>query len=356
MLFILSNKCEVILKDIILIAELVRVYSGRDTNESGPSTGQVAGRTVGQPSEDNTTVEKVDPVGQNVLVGSGSAGATTEKVNPWKMVRRIDPDGWVLKKLEGWFAPLQMMLPDGEMILWKVGKARDNIREVAGSRFTSYLMGGYVPIASLGDVAGEPGGYQPFLSLECDIFLKQAKLRELDLSDLTNHQLHELFCHGLANRLVGNGDSHQKQYGIGKDTKRVYGLDKSHIFYFYEKDKQTGTPSRDLDFARDIWFTPQCLAKKDEFGDRKYVPIDAGLAQQVLERKIMINPNHPILEAFFKRCEEMSKEMIEDFLGHFAEQEHPQDKEEFFAFVLDRAHTMKSVVYKYFGWEHNSRR
>lgn len=272
----------------------------------------------------------------------------------WLRIKEIDSKAQVIRKLNGWYGAMQVSLPNGKTILWKKGTSNDNLREASGSRFTSYLTEGLVPLAKLGKFHEDEGIYENFLDFDHSGFLKQAEKDVEDFSFLDDDQRHQFFCHLLADRLASNWDSHQGQYGIRVSTGKVYSYDKSHAFRNLDLDRKEPTliyheRINDLDLDKNCWFSPEILAKKDTEGNRLYVPIAPAFAKEILIKK-NIDPNHPTVTRFFKRCETIEMSLLEEFLRPLAELQYPQRENEFLEFILNRTQSVKSKVYAFFDW------
>lgn len=261
-------------------------------------------------------------------------------------------EGKIVRKLVGeWTTNLQIRLPDNKMILWKEGQRKENISEVAASPLAAYLTGGAVPIASIGRRKDEDGVYQegthqPFLDLDTTPFTSLLKEDSFNFNFLNCKQIHQLFCHVITDCIIFNFDTHQGQYALNRNGD-VISLDKGQAFALFD-------PNRDrvdyLDLAEDRHLKDSVVNRRSKHGEKLYVRISSTFAGE-MKRNRRLSPENRILQDFFKRCENISQVMVEEYLNPFGKEFYPGKEKEFASFMFLRIRSVKPIVYRYFDWE-----
>jgi hypothetical protein len=261
-------------------------------------------------------------------------------------------EGEVVRKIVSeWSTNLQIQLPDRKMILWKEGQRKENISEVSASPLAAYLTGGTVPIARMGKRKDEEGIYQegtfqPFLELDSDSFVSLLKDDSFNFNFLNHKQIHQLFCHVIADCIIFNFDTHQGQYALN-GNRDVVSLDKGQAFALFDLNQD---PVDYLDLAEDRHLTDSVVSRRDKDGKKLYVRISSTFVREMKSNR-RLSPSNSILQNFFKRCESISQAMIEEYLNPFAKEFYPGKEKEFISFMFSRIRSIKPAVYRYFDWE-----
>lgn len=261
-------------------------------------------------------------------------------------------EGDLVKEIVGeWSTNLQIRLPNGQMVLWKEGQPKENLSEVSASPLAAYLTGGAVPVACMGRRKDEhsvyqEGTFQPFLDLDTGPFTALVEGEIFNFDFLNEKQIHQLFCHVIADCIIFNFDTHQGQYGLNREGG-VISLDKGQAFALFDLHQD---PVDYLDLGTDRHLTDSVVSRRGQGGEKLYVRVSSSFAEE-MKRRPRISPENRILQDFFERCENISQERVEAYLNRMAEEFYPGKEKAFISFMLSRIRSIKPVVYRYFGWE-----
>jgi len=105
-----------------------------------------------------------------------------------------------------------------------------------------------------------------------------------------------------------------------------------------------------LYLSADPHLTDYVVSRRSESGEKLYLSISSTFALE-MQRNRRISPENSTVQDFFKRCENISQEVLVECLNSLAKKSYPGREEEFISFMLLRIRSIKPIVYRYFGWE-----
>lgn len=127
----------------------------------------------------------------------------------------INLDSCALVKKMGGYNNAVCLMKDTTKIFFKpLSSQKAILLESAGSLMTNYISGGLVNLSHRAMYQGKTGIYQEFVVMNEKPFrtpdLKFDKNYNIDYSTFNSKQIHQLFCHMLADRLISNWDTHNE--------------------------------------------------------------------------------------------------------------------------------------------------
>lgn len=236
----------------------------------------------------------------------------------------------------------------GKLFFWKKSQEIVVFAEEAGSRMSSLITGGLVPVAKAEKftplIAGSAnlGTLQPFVELSKGPFAPKNHVNKtFDPSKLSLKQREQLFVHMIADRSISNYDGHTGNFGIDLEGN-VIGFDKGQAYKFFEDKALTHFPIPEpAEFDPKFTWHPLGL-------DRTVYPAFAEFLKKNPAEAARIWNSLTVREAF-QRCQSLTKEQITAWLMPYAKVCFKGTEESFYAKVHARVLSLEGQMKKYFA-------
>lgn len=223
---------------------------------------------------------------------------------------------------------LKLRSPAGDLKVWKACDAVNGPSETGATRLASHITDGLVPVADRFSFCGQDGVIQPYVVPAEEKF---------DPRGLDARQSAQVFVHMIADRVVSNHDAHGGNFTVAAEGHDVVGFDKGQAFKFFRGGNIVSPYAGAViePHAIDPFF-----AAAPFFPDDK--PAYAEFFRAVRKGAVPFDPADPAIEDALRRCENLTAEHVEDWLGEFAAAVYPGNEARFFDAVWTRARGIRA--------------
>lgn len=232
--------------------------------------------------------------------------------------------------------------------------------EVAGSKLSHYVTGGLILLSHRATFKGIAGIYQDFTIMDEKPFRVEGGLT-VDKNYIVNmtflrdpKHLHQLFVHMVADRLISNWDTHNMNFAFRKNEsggEDLISFDKEKCFYLFELQSNMLSAFSKVEDAKRLNFTLNLWCKASAMANGQMFFMYSSLAHQILTGEVKVDYNHEVVQAMFKRCEDITMDIVKEMFEDYALVKYKAaNAQEFLQIVYKRIKYIRRAIHVYFNW------
>lgn len=254
-------------------------------------------------------------------------------------------------KMDGANEAIKLVSPTNP-IVWFFKRIKDNraLAEIAASSCLNYLTKGLVLKSTAARYKNATGIAQVYIKMDQTLFQKLTLVDEhvagrkymTNFENFSQEHMNQFLIHLLADRIVSNWDSHNRNYGVDCETQRVISFDKELSFANWSFEHANKETFHEMSLDSVMW---NRLSFNFNHG---YHMINASFAWLLRRNLLYADWNDEELQQFFVRCEQATLQQVQDWFGDMAVYFYKEKSDMFLTMVHERMNSMRGYAYQYF--------